>query len=95
MKSKPRLPSQCPSCSNSLKISELVCPECKTRVNGNFSLPAVLTLDSDEQDFVLNFVKLSGNIKDMSSRLGLSYPTVRNMLDSIIEKINKAEKEIK
>jgi hypothetical protein len=49
-------------------------------------------LSVEEQDFVLKFVKNSGSLKDMAKDLGLSYPTVRNLLDDIIEKIKNYEK---
>ncbi len=58
-------------------------------------MPYLLALSFDEQNFVLDFVKQSGSMKDMSHKLNLSYPTIRNMLDSIIEKINKLEKSEK
>jgi hypothetical protein len=45
----------------------------------------------EEQDFILRFVRCSGSLKDMAKQLGLSYPTVRNLLDEIIEKINYYE----
>jgi hypothetical protein len=41
--------------------------------------------------FILHFVLFSGSNKDMAKHLNLSYPTVRNMLDEIIEKIKVIE----
>lgn len=90
-----KVPTICPSCESPLHISELVCGKCDTKVSGVFNFPALLALAPQEQKFVLDFIKQSGSLKDMSSKLGLSYPTVRNILDSIIEKINKAEKSPK
>ena len=52
-------------------------------------MPALLQLSADEQEFVLAFVKCSGSLKEMASQLKLSYPTVRNLLDDIIDKLNK------
>jgi len=59
-----------------------------TEVSGMFDLPALARLSPDDQQFVLQFVKCSGSIKDMAKFLKLSYPTVRNLLDDIIEKIS-------
>ena len=59
-----------------------------TEVSGMFDLPALARLSPDDQQFVLQFVKCSGSIKDMAKYLKLSYPTVRNLLDDIIEKIS-------
>jgi hypothetical protein len=41
---------------------------------------------------VLEFIKASGSLKEMAKLLGLSYPTVRNRLDEIIERIRFTEK---
>lgn len=91
MKAKKKLPSSCPSCDNALKIGELFCDKCETRVSGAFDLPSMLRLSASEQEFVIDFVKSSGSLKTMAVKLGLSYPTVRNLLDEIIEKLNAME----
>ena len=83
------LPCNCPSCQSQLKVKSLKCDICKTEVSGLFDLPALARLSPDDQQFVLQFVKCSGSIKDMAKYLKLSYPTVRNLLDDIIEKISK------
>jgi hypothetical protein len=67
------------------------CENCGTEVSGSYDLPVIDRLSTDEQEFVLHFVKSSGSLKDMSKLLGLSYPTVRNLLDEIIKKINRYE----
>ena len=36
----------------------------------------------------MEFVKASGSLKEMASILNVSYPTVRNRLDEIIDKLN-------
>jgi hypothetical protein len=60
-------------------------------VTGLYELPVLSRLKPDEQDFILQFVKYSGSLKDMAKYLKLSYPTVRNRLDDLIIKINKEE----
>lgn len=86
------LPIQCPACKNSLKVKRLVCENCQTQVEGLYELPLLLRLDSEEQVFVLDFLKCSGSLKDMAGLMKLSYPTVRNRLDGIIERIKQYEK---
>jgi len=61
-------------------------------VNGHFDLPALARLSSDDQQFIIEFVKKSGSLKEMSKSLGFSYPTVRNMLNDLIERVVSAEK---
>lgn len=84
-----KLPHECPSCNNQLKVKSLHCSHCGTNIDGLFDLPLQAKLNQDEQQFMLNFIKFSGSLKDMAKHLNLSYPTVRNMLDDLIEKIEK------
>jgi hypothetical protein len=91
MEKKIKLPLNCPSCETKLKVRTMHCDSCGTEVNGKFDLPLFTSLNSDEQEFIINFVKFSGSIKEMSKHLNLSYPSVRNLLDEIIEKIHKIE----
>ncbi|MDU1891268.1 MAG: DUF2089 family protein [Dysgonomonas sp.] len=86
------LPCICPSCQNQLKVKSLICENCSTEVHGSFELPILARLSVDDQAFILKFVKNSGSLKDMAKELGLSYPTVRNLLDDIINKIKHYEK---
>jgi len=86
------LPCDCPSCKTQLKVKSLVCENCGTEVHGLYELPVLAQLPVEEQDFILKFVKNSGSLKDMAKDLGLSYPTVRNLLDDIIEKLKSHEK---
>lgn len=87
------LPCNCPSCKTQLKVRSLLCENCGTEVHGLYTLPLLARLSVDEQIFILKFVKNSGSLKEMAKNLGLSYPTVRNLLDDIIDKIRKYEEE--
>jgi hypothetical protein len=88
---KKRLPLCCPGCNHTLKVGRLFCDYCQTEVNGTFDMPLLARLDDKEQDFVINFVKSSGSLKDMARNMGISYPTVRNFLDDLIDKLNKTD----
>lgn len=82
-----KLPIICPSCNADLCVHSLYCETCQTTINGSFGLPIFLKLEQKDQDFIIDFVKCSGSLKVMAQQLKLSYPTVRNMLDDIINKI--------
>ena len=84
-------PTECPSCAGELRVRSLFCTECGTTVSGDYPLPVILRLPPDAQAFILEFVKCSGSLKEMAAQMGLSYPTVRNKLDEIIENIQKLE----
>ncbi len=82
-----KLPIKCPSCENQLQVKQLFCEKCETEVSGLYSLPILLQLNVADQEFILNFVKASGSLKVMAQNMKLSYPTVRNILDEIINRV--------
>ena len=84
-----KIPIFCPSCESSLNVSQMNCNHCDTTVNGNYDLPLYLKLSRDEQDFILEFFISSGSIKEMAKQAELSYPTMRNKMDDLIEKIKQ------
>lgn len=86
------LPVYCPSCQSQLKVKCLKCENCQTEVNGSYDLPVLALLSDTDQQFILRFVKNSGSLKEMASELKFSYPTVRNILNEIIQKIESYEK---
>ncbi len=65
-----------------------MCPECGTAVQGDYLLPALSRLGSDDQQFALAFILRSGSLKEMAKLYGVSYPTVRNRLDSVIARLS-------
>jgi hypothetical protein len=85
------LPTKCPACDNELKVRKLLCQKCSTEIEGVFDLPQLAGLSIEDRDFILLFIKASGSLKEMAKLLKLSYPTVRNRLDEIIEHIKNGE----
>lgn len=84
-------PVECPSCQTALTVTRLCCDRCETEVGGLYPLPKLCLLDSNDQAFILQFVKASGSLKEMAKHLKVSYPTVRNLLNDIIEKLESEE----
>lgn len=50
------------------------------------------SLDDEELAFVRHFVMASGSLKDLATRYGVSYPTVRARLDRLIQKMEIFDK---
>ena len=88
---KKRWPLQCPACNAPLRVGRLFCGECRTEVCGDFELPVLARLSDKEQQFILAFVKSSGSLKGMAKSMGVSYPTVRNILDDLIDRLSKMD----
>jgi len=87
------LPVQCPACKSKVKVKSLICESCGTQIEGKYELPVLAGLSGRDQQFLLEFIKASGSLKQIAKIMGLSYPTVRNRLDEIIERIKAAEDE--
>jgi len=85
-----RLITNCPSChSASVQVTKIECQNCGTRFEGDFEVPRLLKLSADDLAFVEQFVLTSGSLKEMAKRLDVSYPTVRNRLNDIIEELER------
>ena len=91
MSVKKIFPTLCPSCGGVLSVKSLHCAACDTTVQGEFAIHPILRLSVEEQQFVTAFIKCSGSLKQMAADMGLSYPTVRNILDEIISKLQNYE----
>lgn len=74
----------CPICNSQFKVSKLSCNNCHTSLEGSFELSKFDYLTVDQKYFAEIFIKNRGNIKEIEKELGISYPTVRKNLDSII-----------
>ncbi len=86
-----KLPTICPSCGEKLGVKRLCCRHCETEVEGSYSLPPIARLSVEDQDFIVQFTKASGSLKTMAKLLGVSYPTVRNRLDEVIDRLENME----
>ena len=91
METKKIFPTICPCCGGELHVRSLCCTACETTVSGDYRLPPFRRLTPDEQAFLLEFVSCSGSLKELAARCGLSYPTLRNRLDDLIEKLNNLQ----
>ncbi|MCE5270963.1 DUF2089 domain-containing protein [bacterium] len=90
---KTNLPCLCPSCGSSLKVRRLACDRCGTAVEGDYELPLLARLDSGDQQFILNLLTSGGSLKELAALYGISYPTVRNRLDALIEKVQSIQNQ--
>ncbi len=89
-----KLVVSCPSCSGELRATRLGCAACGTNIDGQFEIPALLQLPTEDLAFVSEFVRASGSLKAMAQLDGTSYPTVRNRLDQIIGRLETLERGV-
>ncbi len=78
---------QCPICGDKLDVSKLHCKGCHTSIEGSFHLCKFCQLNKEQKEFAEVFIKNRGNIKEIEKELGISYPTVKNRLDSLVSSL--------
>ncbi|MDF2839512.1 MAG: hypothetical protein K0Q99_283 [Clostridia bacterium] len=84
---KKELLSQCPICSGAIEVTEFKCYSCESTIRGSFTLSKFHQLPKEQIEFAEIFIKNRGNIKEIERELGISYPTVKGKLDSLIESL--------
>jgi len=60
-------------------------------IEGDFEIPPLAQLSAEDQVFVMAFVRSHGSIKEMEQIFGVSYPTVKNRLNRISERLQLVE----
>lgn len=60
-------------------------------IGGEFDLPPLARLRYEDQVFVSEFVRGHGSIKHMEKAFGISYPTVKNRLNRIVQQLQLVE----
>ncbi|MCK4655771.1 MAG: DUF2089 domain-containing protein [candidate division Zixibacteria bacterium] len=72
----------------SLTIERVCLTDRDVCIEGSFDLPPMAQLTTEDQIFVAAFVRSHGSIKQMEQFFGVSYPTVKNRLNRISEKLS-------
>lgn len=60
-------------------------------IEGEFELPPLARLPAEDQVFIMAFIQCHGSIKDMEKMFGISYPTVKNRLNRLADKLELVE----
>lgn len=83
--SKKKFEGVCPCCENHMKVTEYTCKKCGIKISGNFQKSNFWNLDVIQLKFAEIFLKNRGNIKDVEKELGISYPSVKKLLDGLVQ----------
>ena len=86
------IPLKCPSCSSTLGITQLGCMSCNTVITGYYPINPFLKLSAENLEFLADFIRNRGNIKEMARESGDSYWTIRTRLDKIVVEFAREEK---
>jgi len=60
-------------------------------IEGTFELPQLARLATDDQVFIIAFVRSHGSIKEMERVFGVSYPTIKSRLTRIADSLDFVE----
>lgn len=85
-------PAQCPVCGERMLVTKLRCTHCGTELSGEFAPCRFCRLEEKHLQFVETFLRCRGSIKEVERALGVSYPTVKNMLDAALTALGLDEK---
>ncbi|MGV3617190.1 MAG: DUF2089 domain-containing protein [Fimbriimonas sp.] len=85
-----RIPARDPVTGGELYVSELTSDESGITIRGKFEVPRYAQLDAEQLNFLETFLRCRGMLNSVERELGLSYPTVRNRLDGLLEALGFA-----
>ena len=81
----------CPVCTSELTITRLHCRSCGTALEGEFGVGRFGRLDREQMSLLESFLRSRGNLKEMERELGISYPTVRGRVDSLVRALGLSD----
>jgi Uncharacterized protein conserved in bacteria len=85
-------PTKCPVCGDAMEVTKVKCKNCSSELSGSFSLCRFCTLSEKHLQFIEVFLRCRGSIKEVEKVMGISYPTVRNLLDASLTELGLNEK---
>ena len=77
-------PAKCPVCGQVMEVTRLECGRCGSELTGRFAPCRFCALEEKHLQFIETFLRCRGSIKEVEKELGVSYPTVKNMLEAAL-----------
>lgn len=82
-----RILSKCPNCDSELKITTLSCDACGLELKGSFERSVFDKLSKENYRFLIEFLRCQGNLKELQSALGISYPLAKRRLAELLAEL--------
>ena len=83
----------CLHCSGSLVPVKLACPDCGIVYAGKMRAPRLARLSPEGIDLAERLILAGGNLKDVAGDVGISYPTLRRRVDTLIEELESLRQD--
>ncbi len=71
-----------------LHVSELASDDSGVTIRGRFEIPRYARLDEEQGRFLETFLRCRGMLNSVEREMGISYPTVRSRLDSLLSALD-------
>ena len=75
---------QCPVCGEQLRLVRLSCSACKAEFPTDEALSPYDYLSDEYAHFLQTFLVCRGNMKEVQSKLGISYPAAKKKMDELL-----------
>lgn len=79
--------ADCPVCGDRLVTTRLGCGSCGTELVGQFAPCPFCALDDADLEALKVFLVSRGNLKELQSHLGVSYPTARARFNDLLDRL--------
>ena len=88
-KKQPRypMPTRCPVSGDPLEVTRLEAPTSGVVIEGRFVPNEFALMPAKQLEFLRLFVRTKGNLKEIERILGVSYPTVRQRMESMLQSL--------
>jgi hypothetical protein len=77
-----------------VEIREIYCSDNDLLIRGHMKPNPFERLTPEQSDFLELFVQARGNMRQMEKTLGLSYPTVRNRIETIAAVLREGRSDV-
>lgn len=83
----------CPICGSRLEVIKCACGGCQLEFSGKFQLPRLARLGTAYQNLAEKFLLTGGNLKELAQMEGITYPTLRKQIDTLITELQGLQEE--
>lgn len=84
---------QCPVCGDNLVLSRLSCPQCKAEFPITSPMSSYDMLSESNANFLETFLRSYGNLKEVQTKLNISYPAAKKRMDELLKALGFKEEE--
>jgi hypothetical protein len=84
---------ECMVCKNTLTVARMECACCGLKMEGEFLLPRLARLSRPHRILAEQMLLSGGNLKDLATTIGISYPTLRRRMDELMHALNQLKQD--